>query len=225
MKRLFNLVRKVPIWAYAVLMLGVLPALAAGVFTNGLPPVFPAGTTGNQTNLNGINIGVGYATLPLTGNELIGADTQLSSGQNPQSEAVSVAQLKLFSNPLSTAPASATVNSVAGVVTLNASLAELYTMTLTGPTILGTPSNLVAGKQWKVFVQQDGTGSRTLKYATGLYTWPCTSITSPVTAAQCSNGAAPGNAPVVSATASAVDLYQFIYDGTKIRGTYNFNFN
>lgn len=53
-------------------------ALAAGLFTNGVPQ---AG--GSQYP----------STLPLTGNELVPADTQLTNGQNPASEAISTAQL------------------------------------------------------------------------------------------------------------------------------------
>lgn len=53
-------------------------AYASGFVTNGLPP---AGGSQYPT------------TIPLTGNELLPVDTQLSAGQNPQSEAVSISQL------------------------------------------------------------------------------------------------------------------------------------
>lgn len=53
-------------------------AEAAGMLTNGLPP---AGGTQYPS------------TLPLTGLELVPADTQLPSGANPASEAVSVQQI------------------------------------------------------------------------------------------------------------------------------------
>lgn len=55
-------------------------AWAAGFYTNGLPP---AGGTQYPS------------TLPLTGAETIPADTNLASGQNPQSESISVSQLSL----------------------------------------------------------------------------------------------------------------------------------
>lgn len=58
-------------------------ALAGGFLTNGLPQ---AG--GSQYP----------STIPLTGNELLPADTQLSSGQMPQSEAISLSQLDAFMN-------------------------------------------------------------------------------------------------------------------------------
>lgn len=51
-------------------------AIAGGLYTNGFPQ---AGSVPN--------------TLPLTGNELMPADTQLPSGASPQTESVSVGQL------------------------------------------------------------------------------------------------------------------------------------
>ena len=54
------------------------PALSAGFFTNGVPP---AG-------------GVQYpGTIPLTGVETLPADTNLTAGQNPASEAITPLQL------------------------------------------------------------------------------------------------------------------------------------
>lgn len=67
--------------ALACLSVSGLPAMAAGNLTNGLPV---AGGSQYPT------------TLPLTGNELIPADTQLPSGLNPQSEAVSVSQIAAY---------------------------------------------------------------------------------------------------------------------------------
>ena len=56
-------------------------ALAGGFFTNGVPP---AGGSQYPT------------TLPLTGNETIPADTNLSSGLNPQSESITTGQLAAY---------------------------------------------------------------------------------------------------------------------------------
>ena len=58
--------------------LGGSTAIAGGVYTNGMPL---AGGTQYPS------------TLPLTGNEQIPADTELSSGQAPQSEAITVGQM------------------------------------------------------------------------------------------------------------------------------------
>jgi hypothetical protein len=70
------------------------PVLAAGFFTNGVP----------------VAGGVQYPlTIPLTGNETVPADTNLTSGQNPASEAITTTQLANFARAQS-----ALVNAVIG---------------------------------------------------------------------------------------------------------------
>lgn len=64
--------------AGAFALAGVFPTIGAGLFTNGLPV---AGGSSFPT------------TLPLTGNETIPADTNLTQGLNPASEAITVNQL------------------------------------------------------------------------------------------------------------------------------------
>lgn len=64
--------------AFALASAMAAPALGAGFFTNGVPP-----TGGTQYP----------TTLPLTGIETIPADTNLGSGINPASEAITTAQL------------------------------------------------------------------------------------------------------------------------------------
>lgn len=100
-------------------------AIAAGAYTNGFP----------------------VATVPLTGNELIPADTQLPNGVYPQTEAISVSTLKnyMFGNTASgTASATAgaaTLNAGRGVVTseaLTTAAGAVYTLTLTNSTIAAT---------------------------------------------------------------------------------------
>lgn len=65
------------------LTLALSPAYPAGYFTNGVPP---AGGTQYPS------------TIPLTGNETIPADTNLTNGQNPASESITPAQLGAFVN-------------------------------------------------------------------------------------------------------------------------------
>ena len=60
-------------------------AYASGLYTNGAPL---AGSSQWPT------------TLPLTGNEQVPADTELASGQNPQSEAINMNQIAAFTNGL-----------------------------------------------------------------------------------------------------------------------------
>lgn len=65
-------------------------AWAAGFFTNG---VCTAGSTGTSTGSPAVTFCNNSNTYPLTGNEQVPADTELSGGQSPQSEAITVAQL------------------------------------------------------------------------------------------------------------------------------------
>lgn len=70
--------KKIAFLAGACLLAGSLVADAAGLYTNGVPP---AGGTQYPT------------TIPLTGVETIPADTNLTGGLNPASEAITVTQL------------------------------------------------------------------------------------------------------------------------------------
>ena len=79
--KLVNLVAGVAL-AVGVASMTVQPVLASGFFTNGVPT---AGGSQYPT------------TFPLTGNEQIPADTELSNGQNPQSEAITTSQLATLS--------------------------------------------------------------------------------------------------------------------------------
>lgn len=100
-------------------------AQAAGVYTNGFP----------------------VAALPLTGNELIPADTQLPNGVSPQTEAISVNSLKSFifgnaaaANATATTGA-ATADGGRGIITseaLTTAAGAVYTLTLTNSSIAAT---------------------------------------------------------------------------------------
>ena len=147
---------------------------AAGLLTNGLP------TAGGSQY---------PSTIPLTGNELVPADTQLAQGLNPASEAISVTQLKgYFRAPV--------VLTDVATVSTNALQAELFTLALATSATLDTPSNLQSGQSWKVAVTQSG-GAHTLGF-TSTYLW------------------SGGTKPTISTTAGAIDLLTFTYDGTHI---------
>jgi len=77
----------------AVMALSGQMAQAAGTFTNG---VCTAGSTGTSTGTPAVTYCNNSNTYPLTGNETIPADTQLSGGQSPQSEAILTRQLAQF---------------------------------------------------------------------------------------------------------------------------------
>lgn len=102
-------------------------ALAGGLYTNGFPQ---AGSVAN--------------TLPLTGNELIPADTQLPSGLNPQTESISINQLT------GVAAANASYSANAATTNATATAAQLtgsggfvvldLTGTIAGGSTLTTPT-------------------------------------------------------------------------------------
>jgi hypothetical protein len=140
--------------------------------------------------------GLSLATGALTGNEQAAFDTQLGQGESPESESISVSQLKGYFR----APTALTSSTI---VTLNALSAELYTLTLATNATLAVPTNLQSGQTWRLEVTQDTTGARTLTFASGYKKSGTTTLTT---------------------TASAIDLLSFTYDGTNILTTASLNF-
>lgn len=135
--------------------------------------------------------GLPAAVPPLTGNEQVAADTQLTQGLAPESEAITVSQLRGYYRPPVALVSAATV-------TTNALLAELYTLTLATNATLAVPTNLQSGQSWKLEVTQDAVGARTLTLPTGYKSSGTTTLTT---------------------TAGAIDLLSFTYDGTSILTT------
>lgn len=120
------------------LALSAAAALAGGMVTNQYPAV----------------------TLPLTGNETLPADTNLSQGLNPQSEAITISQLKTYERPVQVLTDAASI-----VSDWNVSALYNITLTASGHTIKA-PSNIVQGAAVRFVVIQDGTGSRTVTWDT-----------------------------------------------------------
>jgi hypothetical protein len=85
----------------------------------------------------------------------------------------------------------------AATITPDASLSDVFTVTLGGNRTLANPSNLAPGQMLMITVSQDGTGNRTLAYG-NIWTFD-------------------GGTPTLSTSASAVDLIRGHYDGVKIR--------
>lgn len=75
----------------------------------------------------------------------------------------------------------------AATIATDASLSNIFTVTLGGNRTLGNPTNLVAGKTYVWHITQDGTGSRLLSYASN-FKFPG------------------GTAPTLSTAAAAVDV-------------------
>lgn len=76
---------------------------------------------------------------------------------------------------------------------------QTSTVTLGGNRVLANPTGLVAGGYYTLIVKQDATGGRTLSYGTA-FKW------------------AGGTAFVLSTAANAIDVLNFIYDGTNLYG-------
>lgn len=194
-----------------VMGLGVGIAAAAGFFTNGVPTAGCVPTSAPCYTF----------TLPLTGLEEIPADTGLAGGAPPQSEAISTGQLATYAQAtgvatpvvltdvLNSAPSGAPQTAPA----FDMSAGNVFTILLNvANTSLGTPTNLLPGKSFKLLLTQDSSGSRTVSVPTGgLWTFGSANTTS---------------SPIgLSTTANYVDEITGVYDGTKIRAQTITHFN
>lgn len=167
---------------------GSIAALAAGVYTPGLPAMVP----------------------PFTGIETIPADTNLAGGAAPQTESVTITQLLAGA---STPTDLSNVTTCPCAVAVNAGLSNLYKITLTSSgQYMATPTNLTAGKVFRLQITQDATGSRLFSFATPITTWSN------------SNTTLTSVPPTLSTLAGTVDMFTFIYDGNRLRGIPNLNF-
>ena len=79
----------------------------------------------------------------------------------------------------------------ASTIAVNLALNNHFSVTLAGNRTLGNPSNIVAGTSGSFFITQDGTGSRTLSYAS-YYDF------------------AGGTAPTLTTTAAKIDRIDYI---------------
>jgi len=95
--------------------------------------------------------------------------------------------------------ASVTTLTDGSTIALDASLSNLYQVTLAGNRTLANPTNLAIGSNFEIRIAQDATGSRTLAYGT---------------AYKFSGGVV----PVLSTSANAIDLLSCrSYDGTTLQ--------
>ncbi len=83
---------------------------------------------------------------------------------------------------------------------------QFASVTLGGDRVLDNPTNLVAGQRYYLLVTQDGAGTRLLTYGSA-FLWPG------------------GTAPTLTTAAGAVDLLEFISDGTSLYGDSKLNFS
>lgn len=85
----------------------------------------------------------------------------------------------------------------AATIATDASLGNVFTVTLGGNRTLGAPTNLAAGATYIWVITQDGTGSRTLAY-NSVFKWQS------------------GLAPTLTTTAAAKDIICGVSDGTNV---------
>ncbi len=82
-------------------------------------------------------------------------------------------------------------------IATDASLGNVFSVTLGGNRTLDNPTNLVSGFTYIWVITQDGAGSRTLAYG-NLFKWPG------------------GTIPTLSTAIGAVDTISAVYDGTRL---------
>lgn len=175
-------------------------AVAAALLVGALPST--------SAKADGLFPGLPSASYPLTGVETVPADTHLSSGVSPQSENITTDQLKGYSRTPVTLSAVA-----AGTVAVDSSGGEFYRLTLGAPgtqgfTSISTPSNAAPGHFITISVAQDSTGSRTVKWQ-GVFMFGCGAYSQANTPPQACT-----STPTLSTTASRVDMFSFVYNGT-----------
>jgi len=117
------------------------------------------------------------------------ADTLYSGGRQPQTVYLTPAQL-------ANNQAAPVALGTSGTIAVDASLSNLYTLTMSasGGNTLDTPSNLKAGKVFRIVVTATGS-TRTMDYQ-GIYKW------------------ASGTAPTLTTTSGYKDLLTFVCDTT-----------
>ena len=167
----------------------------SGVFTNGLPAASDA----------------------LTKAERLPADTALSGGRSPQSEYITVNQLRLLTPITITDPSQ---NAANGGLVYDVSTGDLFTVTITGNgKVLQNPSNLVTGQTWRIIVTNSNYAG--ISSAGTLYKWSSPFV----------NGIPSGLVPTLPMSPSdmshmhgSINMMSFIYDGTNILGWINGTF-
>lgn len=126
------------------------------------------------------------ASLPVAGNlTLLGVDTNLTAGQQPQQAAASFAQLDAMAQ---------TTITYAATITPDRSVGPSFACTLTGNVTIAAPTNAYQGQSIRIKLVQDASGSR-------LGTW--NSVFKFV-----------GGSKTLTTAASAIDVATGYYDGT-----------
>jgi hypothetical protein len=128
------------------------------------------------------------AASALTGVEIFYVDDS-GAGTTGHDKKVTAKQNKTYANSGRTGLTDgATINT-------DASLNNVFSVTLGGNRTLANPTNMVDGATYIWIITQDGTGSRTLAYGAN-FKWPA------------------GAAPTLTTTAGAIDVISAVYNGS-----------
>lgn len=128
---------------------------------------------------------------------------QISKNTAAYEDVASLATAQTFTKSQNVAAVALT--DAANIAT-DASLGNIFTVTLAGNRTLDNPTNLVSGGVYRWIVTQDATGSRTLAYGT-MFKWPG------------------GTAPTLTTAANAVDTIEAVYNGTVLLATFALNYS
>lgn len=90
-------------------------------------------------------------------------------------------------------------------IVVDASLGNIFSVTLTANRVLNNPTNLVSGQTILFLIKQDGTGGRTLSYG-NMYKW------------------SGGTAPTLTTTLNKLDVISCVFDGTNLYCNWMGNF-
>ncbi|MGC8711059.1 MAG: hypothetical protein ACP5RH_01580 [Leptodesmis sp.] len=148
-------------------------ASSAGIVFNDSSPPSTNGTQSAIYSASGKLSLVGYS------NALRGPIATLATPQS-YTKSQSVAPVALTDGP---------------TIAVDASLSNVFRVTLAGNRTLANPTNLSDGQTLVFMIKQDATGGRTLSYGTA-YDWPG------------------GAAPTLSTAANAIDVVTCVYDGS-----------
>jgi hypothetical protein len=139
-------------------------------------PLIAENQSGKYLTHNDAIAGIDTALYSITGGGVTGRSNEWTAGQ--------------YVTPATLTDAS--------TIAVDLSLSNNFTVTLGGNRTLGNPTNIHAGQAGQIVVKQDGTGSRTLAYAS-YYKF------------------AGGTAPTLTTTAGATDILSYyVIDSTHI---------
>ena len=161
---------------------------------NNLSDLTNAGTA--RTNLGGTTVGIGVFTAATVAAAQQAMDVEV--GVDVQAYDVDTAKTDVTQTFTKAQRGGIVALTDGATITPDFSAGNNFSVTLGGNRTLANPTNLTAGQSGAIVITQDGTGSRTLAYGS-YFKFPS------------------GSAPVLTTTASAVDvLVYFVESSTRI---------